>query len=520
MRVFALLALLLAFAATPLRADIRAVVVGVDAYETLPPLFGAANDARDIAGALRRLGAEVELLTDGAATREAVIAAFGRQAAKAGPGDMLVFTYAGHGLQEPEAIPGDEEDGMDETLVFAGFAFDGAGAAERLRDNEIGALLATVHPEARVLVVVDSCHSGTMTRAADPRGGALVTRFGGIGRIGDDPLPKPDAAMKGLDLGGDNVVFVAAARDDEQIPEVEIDGVKRGAVSWTVARAIDGAPGFGGPDMPLSEFRTYVRAQARALSAARQTPSVSFRSAAFGPEATIIPVTARANAAAPPLAAPQAEDRPALVWADGGAPSGGLGPHGAWAASRGEADLVWDIAAGALIDRRGADLVALASDEATLSAALSKWRAVRRLTGWSARRHAELRIEPDDGRHRIGAYVAISVARPAERDAYVTIVNLASDGRVQFVFPSPRDVASGADLIRAGEGYARLGEVEVTHPVGADHVVAILSDDRPEAFRAALDAAPPQAEAFVSLLQALAASTGHRIGVTPIFTTR
>ena len=116
--------------------------------------------------------------------------------------------------------------------------------------------------------------------------------------------------------------------------------------------------------------------------------------------------------------------------------------------------------------------------------------------------------------------MAVSVARPADRDAYLTIVNLASDGQVQFVFPAPRDVASGADLIRTGEGYARLGEVEVTHPVGADHVVAILSDERPAAFRAALEAAPPDAEAFVSLLQALAAAGGQRIGVTPIYTTR
>ncbi|MFN3262336.1 MAG: caspase family protein [Pikeienuella sp.] len=522
MRAFRPLAFLACLAAAPAAADIHAVVVGVDAYRTLPPLGGAANDARDLAETFRRLGAEVELLVDGEATRAAVIAAFERQAAKAGPGDMFVFSYAGHGLQEPEAIPGDEKDGLDETIVFAGFDFTGLAAGERLRDNEIGALLAKVHPGARALVIVDSCHSGTMTRAGDPRGAPLVTRFGGIGRIGEDPLPKPGAETKGLDLSGaDNIVFVAAARDEEQIPEVEIDGVPRGALSWTVARAIDGAEGFGGPDMPLSEFSVYVRAQARALSAGRQTPSVTFRSARIGAEAAVIPASARPpNLAAPPASGSMEPDRPALVHPLGAAAEGDPGPGGAWAEAREAADLIWDAEAGELIDLRSADLVATVHDRAALARALTTWRAARRLTGWSARRHAELLIEPDHGRHRLGAYVTLSVARPAEADAWLTIVNLASDGRVQFVFPDVRDVASGADLVRAGEGRQRIGDVEVTHPVGADHVVAILSDERPDALRETLERGGRDAEAFVALLQAEAAQGGHRIGVTPIYTMR
>ncbi len=519
-----LLAVFLALAALAAprgaRADIHAVVIGVDAYERLPKLNGAANDARDLAAALERLGAEVELIVDRDATRARVLDAFRRQAGRAGPGDLFVFTYAGHGLQEKEAIAGDEADGLDETIVFAGFDWAAERAGERLRDNEIGELLATIDPEARTLIVIDSCHSGTMTRAADPRGRNVTTRFGGFGRISKDPLPKPDPASKGKDVdAAANFVYVAAARDDEQIPEVEIDGQMRGAVSWTVARALDGGQDFGGPEMPLSEFRAFVRAQARALAAARQTPSVTLARSVPLTGSVIPPSAMRA-----PAAARQAERRlpegPAKVYAIGGATGGDLGSAGRFVETRETADLVWDVAAGEVIDRSGADLVAEAFDTGELGRALSKWRAARMLTAWALRRHVEFRIEPDDGRHRIGETIGLSVARPAVTPAYLTLVNLASSGETQFVFPDAANRAQGLDKIQPGEGYEWLGEVRVSHPVGADHVVAIYSPERLETLHAWLERGDGDAEAFVALLRAEAATKGYSVGVTPIFTQR
>lgn len=515
-----LAALALALAPWPAAADIHAVVVGIDDYRRLTPLSGAANDARDLAAVLTGLGAEVELLLNGEATRRAVIDAFRRQAGRAGPGDMFVFTYAGHGLQEPETIFGDEADGMDETIAFAGFDRNGAAAGERLRDNEIGELLALVAPEARALVVVDSCHSGTMTRAVDPRATPLATRFGGIGRISDDPLPELSDAAKGLDLVGDNIVFVAAARDDEQIPEVEIEGEMRGAVSWTVARALEGAADFGGPDMPLDEFAAYVRAQARTLAAARQTPSVTFGAATLAADDAIVPRSARAEAPPRPAAPRGEEDRPAKVYALAATPAGDLGRGGVWTGTRAEADLIWDAHAGELIDNRGGDLVAEAWDEAEIARALGTWRAARRLGTWAAHRAVEFRIAPDDGRHRLGERVGLSIARPAERAAYLTVVNLASDGRVQFVFPDAANRAEGTDLIEPGEGIMELGEVTVTHPVGADRVVALLSAERPAALHDWLDRNAGGAEAFAALLMANVSRSGDRVSVTPIFTSR
>lgn len=512
-------ALMVVAAAAPASAKIFAVVVGVDAYERLNPLAGAANDARDLAGALNRLGAEVELLLDRDATRTAVERAFERQARRAGPGDLFVFTYAGHGLQEPEAFPGEEEDGFDETIVFAAFDHKAERAGERLRDNEIGRLLGLVHPKARALVVIDSCHSGTMTRDVDIRGRKLATRFGGIGRISDDPLPKPDPATKGKDVRGDNVIFVAAARDEEQIPEVHIDGSPRGAVSWAVARALEGFEDFGGPNMPLHEFRSYVRAQARALSAARQTPSVNFDEAIADAE-PIVPETALAAPPPPPRARKDDPDRPALVYTLGDAGDEGIGAGGRFTSKRETSDLLWDVAKGELIDRDTADMVAEVWDVAELRDALAKWRAVRRLNAWAGRRPHGFRATPGDGRHRLGEHVGLVVERPERQDMFLTIVNLPSDGGVQFVFPDAANRRAELDIVRAGEGEAKLGEAPVTYPLGADHVIAILSPERPAELHRALDGSRMRADEFVALLKASATREGYRVGVAPIYTTR
>ena len=513
----------IAFAA-PAAAEIHAVVVGVDAYRSLPKLTGAANDARDIAGALERLGAEVELLLDEEATRRRVTEAFRRQSGRAGAGDLFVFTYAGHGLQEDEAIPGDETDGKDETIVFAGFDWTGDAAAERLRDNEIGALLAEIHPQSRALIVVDSCHSGTMTRAVDVRGASLTTRFGGIGRIGKDPLPAPAAASKGKDLmSAPNVVFVAAARDDEQIPEVEIDGQMRGAVSWTVARALDGGKDFGGPDMPLREFRAYVRAQARALSAARQTPSVNV-AGSLTLDQPVVPRSARTTDQTAPPPQPTADasaaDRPPRIYTLGGKADAKLATFGEIVDDRTKADLIWDIVRGELIDRAQADLVAEVWDTVQLARALEKWRASRQLDKWALRRHVALSIQPDDGRHRLGETISLAVDRPPEAARYLTLVNLASDGQVQFIFPDLLNRQSSTDIIQPGDGMESLGDVLVSHPIGADHVVAIYAPERPDRLHAWLESGKRSANDFVTLLKAEAGPGGYRVGVTPIFTTR
>ena len=88
------------------------------------------------------------------ATRERVLTELDNLANKANPGDIVLITYAGHGAPL-EDKDGDEADGSDEAWVM----YDGF-----LLDDEINAKLRKFKEGVRVVLVSDSCHSGSMGR--------------------------------------------------------------------------------------------------------------------------------------------------------------------------------------------------------------------------------------------------------------------------------------------------------------------------------------------------------------------
>ena len=60
--------------------------------------------------------ADIELLKDEQATRDAILAAFDRLVDRTQPGDLVVVHYSGHGSQVVD-LEKDEPDGLDETIV-------------------------------------------------------------------------------------------------------------------------------------------------------------------------------------------------------------------------------------------------------------------------------------------------------------------------------------------------------------------------------------------------------------------
>lgn len=118
------------------------------------PLEACENDARDLAAVAKAQGIEPTTLLTKKATRGAVLRGI-RTAAKAlKSGDLFVLSYSGHGGQVRDAS-GDEADKKDETWCL----FDG-----QLIDDELYYELAQFKAGVRILVLSDSCHSGTVTR--------------------------------------------------------------------------------------------------------------------------------------------------------------------------------------------------------------------------------------------------------------------------------------------------------------------------------------------------------------------
>ena len=153
--------------AQPRTVGRRALLIGIDAYQSVSPLNGPANDANDVAAFLVEHAGfrqrDLRVLLDGEATRHNILAAFETWLIQGTrPGDDVLLYFSGHGFQQPD-VNGDEADGLDETLVPVDARVDERAVGGMITDDEIGALLDRL-TERRTYVVVDACHSGTSTR--------------------------------------------------------------------------------------------------------------------------------------------------------------------------------------------------------------------------------------------------------------------------------------------------------------------------------------------------------------------
>jgi hypothetical protein len=116
-------------------------------------------DAKDMRALAQERGfAQSTLLLTPQATAAAVIAAISAAAAALNPGDLFLLTYSGHGGQVPDRNNETkaEPDRQDETWVL----YD-----RQLIDDELWALWKKFKTGVRILVLSDSCHSGTVTKA-------------------------------------------------------------------------------------------------------------------------------------------------------------------------------------------------------------------------------------------------------------------------------------------------------------------------------------------------------------------
>jgi hypothetical protein len=128
-------------------------------------LVACEADAGAMAVIAKSCGFETRVLLKTAeATRDRVKDEILRAAAGLGPDDMFFLTYSGHGGQVPDRN-GDEDDYKDETWCL----FDG-----ELIDDELYALWQRFAPGVRILVLSDSCHSGSVLRELRESGALLA----------------------------------------------------------------------------------------------------------------------------------------------------------------------------------------------------------------------------------------------------------------------------------------------------------------------------------------------------------
>ena len=180
-------------------------------------------------------------LTDACATRAAILAALETQIGASGPGDIVLFYFAGHGSTHPSRA-GDQAGGDNSTIVPSDARRPATPDHNDIYDVELKAEIDQAAARGvSVVSVFDSCHSGTATRdISRPRVRSapdLAPESTPNSQIGAIPaLPVPDAVHPYR-------VHLAAASDTEEAYEVTWKGVAHGAFTVALAQAIAERPG-------------------------------------------------------------------------------------------------------------------------------------------------------------------------------------------------------------------------------------------------------------------------------------
>jgi len=324
----------------PALAD-RALIIGIDVYQEASLTFhlGGASKADSerihklLTGSMGYREEDIKILRDSEATRAAILENLDAWLGETKPGERVFFYYVGHGHFTKDAS-GDEGDGLDETLVPFDANVDRGGASVVVQNMVLDDELASAFDKLRgrqITAVIDSCHSGTVTRSIQgpPRNVAArtpqlreLTRSIRVDPSVDDQKqsgPAPDGAEPGIDI----VTWTAVAPTQLALINEEAAPNYHGLFTAAFADGIEKGFADGNKNGIISnqELLDYVRGQSEAYckrNAARcemgVTPSLDGAGAALKVAATVA-------AAKPAAETPLAEDvAPDVLDAKPGAP--------------------------------------------------------------------------------------------------------------------------------------------------------------------------------------------------------
>lgn len=242
---------------------VYALLVGIDAYpKPMTPLRGCVRDIQAMESLLeaRTQAAGDTLrchrLLNSEATREAVLSGLESHLTQAGASDAALFCYSGHGsrMPLPEAYRDMDPARELETLVCVDSRTEGQ---TDLFDKELAVRIARIAERAgHVLVILDSCHSGSGTRvpgpdvrlATDDTRPLDATR---LARMMDRAAPLfarggagAEPARRFLLPRGRHVLLAACTADQLAAETSDLEGGRRGAFSLFLTEALDRSPSF------------------------------------------------------------------------------------------------------------------------------------------------------------------------------------------------------------------------------------------------------------------------------------
>lgn len=501
------LALLPASAA---QAETRAILIGVSRYQSaaIPDLMGPANDLSAMESLARSMQAsDVVSLRDGAVSRSSVETALHDMGLRAQPGDWLLFYFSGHGAQALAQNPSEADGEFDQFVPLPGFDPGAQDPETFIIDKDFYAWMKRyLPPEVAILMVVDSCHSGTMHRAIDPRRYAFTPRIAfrpadapaitltarpgpRLGALRGDAGEAQAGAIRRDDLP--NLVYIGASRDDQLALETELpqEGApQRGVLTYALEQAFS-LPGAnetspiadldGDGQVSVVEAGSYLNSQVRMLTAQRQESTLFYPQGwAERPLFSALPAPRLAfDLPAPHVIIAGQPDDPAMA-----------SSATTWklAKSSNDADFLWVLSTREVL-RRSGDVVATGiGSTLAFSGVMDKWQTVMSLRPLVSELAMRLTVNPlgSDELYAEGTPISMLMERTRRGGAalHATVFNLASDGTVQLIYPLDAD---GAGMLDSAMRQSLI-DTQVVPPFGVDHVIALATPEPPEALRAAL----------------------------------
>ncbi len=228
----------------------RGLIVAIGEYpkETKWSPINSVNDVPLIRSALQKQGflsSDITVLINEEATKKAIVKAIEDLASASKMGDIIVLHFSSHG-QQVEDQNGDELDGYDEAIVAYGApAYYKADYdfSDHLIDDELEALLYMLRLKlgrsGDVLVFVDACHSGTVSR------GDQISRGGMPAYQNPGYDPGKGKADVGLFQHRENASFDPTKLSPlviisaSQASEVNYEYGGAGSLSTAISRSVD-----------------------------------------------------------------------------------------------------------------------------------------------------------------------------------------------------------------------------------------------------------------------------------------
>jgi hypothetical protein len=450
----------------PASAAVHALLIGFNDYPGMP-LKGAIADVQDLSGVLKRRGVEdIVTLTDGKTTVADFKQAWTQMTARAKPGDLILIGFSGHGIRLRETRnPRRTPDGYDKGFLFPSFNEDDH-PDELLRDEDLYDLFKVASANGlHILFIVDACHAGTGLRQIPQQLRPFKFRV-------YSERPNAPAAEQPVDVPPRppiaNVAAITAQLAQKTITEIIVDGQNRGALSYAVARGLEGS--VADPDrtgsITLDNLWHFVRDDVRTRSDNQQAPTLYSRPEDGG-------MVIFSDGSQPPKLTSKVPEIPDLhIYSSAQTVSIN---HASTIAKRDEADLIWD-PKGTLIDSSG-NVLSDNIDSQKLQDASDARRLILFL-----RKTAELNGTLDVRFHKSGLPNGTSDDRYQVKDTRLQfesntssleklfVFDVSADGTVTFLFPQ-----DGDDPTKAESALSSI-QVKVQPPFGADFAIIIRSD--------------------------------------------